>query len=83
MRIVVRVLILLVVLGAVGWYTSLYVYARAVAGTPVAEVRLASAMAGLFAGGAAAVVAGIVMLWARRSGVGSAAEDRGADADQR
>lgn len=32
------------------------------AGTPYAEVRLASWMAGLFAGGAAAVVVGIAVL---------------------
>jgi hypothetical protein len=35
------------------------------AGTPFAEVRLASWMAGLFAGGAAAVIAAIIVLITR------------------
>jgi uncharacterized membrane protein len=57
--------VLLVVFVGVGWFTARHVRARAVPGTPAAEVRLASAMAGLFAGGAAVVVTGIAMLWKR------------------
>jgi hypothetical protein len=65
MRIALRTLLLLLVFGGVGWFTATRVRAHAVPGTPAAEVRLASAMAGLFAGGAAAVVAGIALLWKR------------------
>ena len=34
-------------------------------GTPATEIRLAGAMAGLFAGGAAACLAGIATMWGR------------------
>ena len=67
MRIVLRALILLTVFVVVGWFTAAHVQSHAIAGTPAAEVRLASAMAGLFAGGAAVVVTGIALLW-KRSG---------------
>jgi hypothetical protein len=40
---------------------------HAAVGTPVAEVRLSAAMAGLFAGGAAAVVVGIALVWRRQA----------------
>jgi hypothetical protein len=62
MRLVLRVLLLLVVFAGVGWFAAHLATAHAVAGTPAAQVQLAAAMAGLFAGGAAAVVAGIAML---------------------
>ncbi len=65
MRIALRALVLLVVFLGVGWLTARRVQAHAVAGTPAAEVRLAAAMAGLFAGGAAVVVVGIALLWKR------------------
>jgi hypothetical protein len=65
MRIALRSLVLLLVFVGVGWFTARHVETRAVAGTPAAEVRLASAMAGLFAGGAAVVVVGIALLWKR------------------
>jgi hypothetical protein len=65
MRITIRVLILLGVLFGVGWLAAVAVMHHAVAGTPVAEVRLAAAMAGLFAGGAAVVVVGLVIVLRR------------------
>ena len=59
-----RVLVVLAVFVCVALTVSHAVMAHelARAGTPFAEVRLASWMAGLFAGGAAAVVAGIIVL---------------------
>jgi Zn-dependent protease len=62
MRTALRVLVLLLVFGGVAWLAAWEVAAHAAAGTPEAQVRLAAAMAGLFAGGAAAVVVGVVML---------------------
>ena len=59
-----RILVVLTVFVCVALTVSHAVMARGLAraGAPFAEVRLASWMAGLFAGGAAAVVAGIVVL---------------------
>jgi len=50
----------------VGWFTARGVMHHAAVGTPAAEVRLSAAMAGLFAGGAAAVVVGIALVWRRQ-----------------
>ena len=66
MRLTLQVLLLLAVFAAVAWLAAHMAIARAVAGTPLPEVRLAAAMAALFAGGAAAVLAGIAMLWIGR-----------------
>jgi hypothetical protein len=65
MRLALRVVVLLVVFVGVGLLTAHAVMHHALAATPVAEVRLSAAMAGLFAGGAAAVVLGIAMVWRR------------------
>jgi hypothetical protein len=65
MRLALRVLVLLVVFLGVGLLTAHGVVHHASAATPVAEVRLSAAMAGLFAGGAAAVLVGIAMVWRR------------------
>jgi hypothetical protein len=65
MKIVLRVGFVLLVCVGVGWGTARAVRMHATAGTPVAQVRLSSAMAGLFAGGAAAVVLGIALMWGR------------------
>jgi uncharacterized membrane protein len=65
MRVLLRVGFLLVVFVGVGLLTAHSVITHASAATPLAEVRLSAAMAGLFAGGAAVVVVGIVMLWRR------------------
>ena len=69
MRLWLRVLVVVAVFAAVGWGTAHVVIARAVArGTPEYEVRLAGAMAGLFVGGAAAVIVLLAsLLGARRS----------------
>jgi TRAP-type C4-dicarboxylate transport system permease small subunit len=67
MRLIVRTLVLLVVFVGVGWLTGRTVAHHAAAGTPVAEVRLSAAMAALFAGGAAAVVVGIALVWRRQA----------------
>jgi len=66
MRLVLRVLLLLAVFAAVAWLAAHLATAHAVAGTPAAQVQLAAAMAGLFAGGAAAVLVGIALLWIGR-----------------
>ena len=66
MRLALRVLLLLAVFAAVAWLAAHLATAHAVAGTPAAQVQLAAAMAGLFAGGAAAVLAGIALLWIGR-----------------
>jgi hypothetical protein len=66
MRFAVRILVLLLVFAGVGWFTAHAVMHHAAAATPVAEVRLSAAMAGLFAGGAAAVVVGIALVWRRQ-----------------
>jgi hypothetical protein len=66
MRMVVRTLVLVVVFAGVGWLTARGVMAHVASGGAMQpEVRLAGAMAGLFAGGAAAVIAGIAMVWGR------------------
>ena len=60
---VLRVLLLLVIFGVVGTWASHVILVRAAAqGQAEYNVRLASYMAGLFAGGSAATVAGIVLL---------------------
>ena len=63
-----RVLVVLTVFVCVALTVSHAVMAHEMVrvGTPFAEVRLASWMAGLFAGGAAAVVAGLIVLIKRR-----------------
>ena len=66
MRVILRALVLLIVFGGVGWLTARSVMGHAASrGAMQPEVRLAGAMAGLFAGGAATLVAGIAMVWAR------------------
>jgi hypothetical protein len=66
MRVFWRAMVILVVFAGVGWLAARAVMAHAVAGgAPLAEMRLSSAMAGLFSGGAAAVVVGIALLWKR------------------
>ena len=69
MRLWLRVLVVVAVFAGVGWATAHIIIARAVArGTPEYEVRLAGAMAGLFVGGAAAVIVLLAsLLGARRS----------------
>ncbi len=67
MRFVGRVISLLAVFIVIGWLTARAVRHHAAAATPVAEVRLSAAMAGLFAGGAAAVVVGIALVWRRQA----------------
>jgi TRAP-type C4-dicarboxylate transport system permease small subunit len=63
MRVLLRVLIVVAVFAGVGWGTARAVLHHAAMGTPATQVRLSAAMAGLFAGGAAAVVAGIGLAW--------------------
>jgi hypothetical protein len=66
MRLVWRAAVVLAVFAGVGWFTARAVIVHALAGgAPIAEVRLDGAMAGLFAGGAAAVVVIIAMAWRR------------------
>lgn len=66
MRVVLRVVLVLAVFVGVGLLASHEVMAHArAAGTAEAEVRLSAWMAGLFVGGAAAVVAAIAVLWKR------------------
>jgi hypothetical protein len=66
MRTALRAVALLLVFATVAWMTAQMVTVHATAGTPAAQVQLSAAMAGLFAGGAAAVLAGIAMFWKRR-----------------
>ena len=67
MRVAVRVLVLVGVFAGVGWLTARAVMGHvAGAGAMQPEVRLSGAMAGLFAGGAAALLVGIGMVWARK-----------------
>jgi hypothetical protein len=66
MRLALRGLILLTVFVGVGLLTAQAVIHHASPTAPAAEVRLSAAMAGLFAGGAATVLAGIAMLWRRK-----------------
>ena len=62
-----RVVLLLAIFVGVGLWSAHGLIARAVAhGTPEYQVRLAGYMGGLFAGGAAATVAGVVLLLIRR-----------------
>ncbi len=64
MRIAMRVLVLLIVFVGVGWLAARGVMDHAARrGAMQPEVRLSGAMAGLFAGGAATVIAGIAMAW--------------------
>ena len=68
MRVALRVLILVAVFAGVGWMTARAVMNHvASAGAMQPEVRLAGAMAGLFAGGAVTLIVGIAMVWTRRS----------------
>lgn len=60
---ILRVLLLIGIFAGVGLWGAHAVLAHAMAqGKPEYEVRLASYMAGLFIGGSAAMVAGILML---------------------
>lgn len=64
MRIALRSLVLLAVFISVGWLASRGVMHHAEnRGAMQPEVRLAGAMAGLFAGGATTLIAGIAMIW--------------------
>jgi hypothetical protein len=74
MGLVWKIVVVVAVAGCVGVLTALTVVHHAVSGTPVAEVRLAAAMAGLFAGGAALVVVGLVVL---RVGAKAPSKSRG------
>ena len=68
MRVVVRALVLVAVFVGVGWLTARAVMSHvASAGAMQPEVRLAGAMAGLFAGGAVTLIVGIAMVWSRKS----------------
>ena len=68
MRVALRALVLVVVFAGVGWMTARAVMNHvASAGAMQPEVRLAGAMAGLFAGGAVTLIVGIAMVWTRRS----------------
>lgn len=67
MRVAVRVLVLVAVFAGVGWMTARAVMNHVESqGAMQPEVRLAGAMAGLFAGGAVTLVVGIAMVWTRR-----------------
>ena len=68
MRVALRALVLVAVFAGVGWVTARAVMNHvASAGAMQPEVRLAGAMAGLFAGGAVTLIVGIAMVWSRRS----------------
>ena len=68
MRVAMRALVLVAVFAGVGWTTARVVMSHvASAGAMQPEVRLAGAMAGLFAGGAVTLIAGIAMVWTRRN----------------
>ena len=67
MRVAVRVLALVAVFAGVGWCTARAVMDHVASkGAMQPEVRLAGAMAGLFAGGAMTLVVGIAMVWTRK-----------------
>jgi hypothetical protein len=67
MRLAWRFVVVCVVFVVVGWITATAVVAHAAnGGTTESQIRLAGAMAGLFAGGAAATLAGIVLVATRR-----------------
>lgn len=69
MRLALRVLVLVALFAGVGWLTARAVMDHAVSrGAMQPEVRLAGEMAGLFAGGAAALIVGIAMVWSRGKG---------------
>jgi hypothetical protein len=62
-----RALIILFVFCLTAWYTSRLVTTHTEeSNTPASQLRLAGAMAGLFAGGAAAMFVGIVFISVRR-----------------
>ena len=64
-----RVLLLVAIFAGVGLWAAHALIGRAVArGTPEYQVRLAGYMGGLFAGGAAATVAGVGLLLLRGGG---------------
>jgi hypothetical protein len=66
MRVAVRTLVLVAVFAGVDWLTARGVMNHTASkGAMQPEVRLSGAMAGLFAGGAATLVAGIAMVWSR------------------
>jgi hypothetical protein len=66
MRVIMRVMVLVGVFAGVGWLTARAVMGHVESkGAMQPEVRLSGAMAGLFAGGAATLVAGIAMVWSR------------------
>ena len=68
MRVALRALVLVAVFAGVGWMTARAVMSHAAsAGAMQPEVRLAGAMAGLFAGGAVTLIVGIARVWTRRS----------------
>jgi hypothetical protein len=68
MRVALRATVLVAVFLGVGWMTARGVMHHvASAGAMQPEVRLAGAMAGLFAGGAVTLIVGIAMVWSRRS----------------
>lgn len=68
MQVAWRALVIVAVFIAVGLGVShlVMLHETAKAGAPVAEVRLASWMAGLFTGGLAAVLAGLALIIKRR-----------------
>ena len=67
MRVAWRAAVVLAVFVGVGLAAShvVMVHELAKQGAPLAEVRLVSWMAGLFAGGLAAVLVGIALVWKR------------------
>ena len=66
MQIALRTMVLLVVFVGVGWLAARGVMGHVTSrGAMQPEVRLAGAMAGLFAGGAATLIVGIAMVWSR------------------
>ena len=67
LRLVGRILLLLAVFLGVGFWAAHALIAHAVAaGTPEYRVRLAGAMGGLFAGGAAAVLVFLALVFGGR-----------------
>jgi hypothetical protein len=66
MRMVWRAAVVVAVFIGVGWVVARSVIVHeGMHGAPLAEVRLSGEAAGLFAGGLAAVVVGIAMVWRR------------------
>jgi hypothetical protein len=67
MRLALRVIVLVLVFAGVGWWTARAVMDHVASkGAMQPEMRLAGAMAGLFAGGAMTLVVGIAMVWTRK-----------------